>query len=112
VKRLRTVKRGTVTIVAVDDPLMEEIAYSLRETAEELMAGGNVRLVVDLGSVPYIDSPGLETLMDLHTFAEDRGGGVCLAAPNALCRDILTATRLDKVILTHPTVEDACRSFL
>ncbi|MCK4548403.1 MAG: STAS domain-containing protein [Candidatus Eisenbacteria sp.] len=111
-KKLRSFKRGAVSIIAVDDPLMEEIALSLRETADELLAGGNLRLVVDMGGVPYIDSPGLETLLDLHALAEDQGGTFCLASPNTLCRDIITATRLDKLVLIHPTVDEACRSFL
>ena len=111
-KKLRTFKRGTVTIVSIDDPLMEETAHSLRETAESLMEGGDLQIVVDLGSVPFIDSPGLETLLDLKTMAEDRGGVFSLSCANELCRDILAATRLDQTILTHPTVEEACRSFM
>ncbi len=111
-RKLRTFKRGTVTIVAIDDPLMEETAQSLRETTASLLETGDLRLVVDLGSVPFIDSPGLETLLDLKTMADDRGGVFCLTSANELCRDILTATRLDQVILTYPTVEEACRSFM
>ncbi len=111
-KKLRTFRRGSVTIIAIDVPLMEETAVSLRETAESLLEDGNLHLVVDLGSVPFIDSPGLETLLDLKTVAEDRGGVFCLTSANDLCHDILMATRLDQSILTYPTVEEACRSFM
>jgi anti-anti-sigma factor len=111
-KKLRTFRRGAITILAVDEPLIEETALSLKETAESLFSEGNLRLVVDLGAVPFIDSPGLETLLDLHAVAEDTGGSFCLASPNAICRDILKATRLDQVILTHTSLEEATRSFL
>jgi anti-sigma B factor antagonist len=110
-KPMRTMKRGTVTVLAVDDPLMEEIAASLRDTAQALLTGGTRHLVVDLAAVPYIDSAGLESLVDLCTLAQEEGGHFVVAAPNDLCRDILKATRLDEVVPCHPTVEEACRSF-
>jgi len=110
--RLRTFKRGSISVLAVDDPLMDDAATSLRETAEALLAEGSLQLVVDLGSVPFIDSSGLETLLNLDARIREAGGAFSLASPNALCRDILKATRLDKALLIHTTLDEASRSFL
>lgn len=110
--RLRSFKRGAVTIMGLDDPLMEGVAETLKQNAEEMLSGGNLQLVVDLGSVPYIDSMGLEVLLDLNAKAGEMGGVFCLASPNELCRDILRATRLDNIIVVYPTLDEACRSFI
>ena len=106
-RKLRTFHRGAVVIVDVDDPLMEEVSTDLRDTVEDLFTSGNSHVVFDLGAVPFIDSPGLETLVDLGSRAREAGGGFCLASPNTVCRDILRATRLDEAILTFPTLEEA-----
>jgi anti-anti-sigma factor len=72
---------------------------------------GVPRIVVNLASIPLIDSEGLELLRDACDQCQDRGGIMLLAAPNPLCRDILRITSIDQCINTYDDTTEAIRSF-
>ena len=42
--------------------------------------------------IPLVDSCGLELLLEVREHCRSRSGAVRLAAPNPLCREILSAT--------------------
>jgi anti-anti-sigma factor len=85
-------RQGAVDVLSLDAALQEENCDSLRTAAEECFRRGQPRIVIDLGSVAFIDSAGLETLLDLNDRCLSRGGACKLSGPNALCSDILQIT--------------------
>lgn len=84
--------QGSVVIFAGTAPLTAEHIAAARVTAEECFGNGQPKIVVQLASIPLMDSAGLEFLLDLRDQAVRYGGLVQLAEPKALCRDILQAT--------------------
>ena len=62
--------------------------------------------------MPYIDSEGLETLLDILAEVRKKGGSIKLADPNSVCSDILSATRLDTIFEIYSSADKAGRSFL
>ena len=79
-----------------DESLTAENLPAVERLCDESLAGGQPRAVLDLSRVPLFDSAGLEWLLLVQEKFVQRGGAVKLAAANALCRDILTVTGVDR----------------
>jgi anti-anti-sigma factor len=80
---------GTLDIESADD---------FRDMVGDLLDGGTLRFLVDLGGVTYVDSTGLGSLMHLYRTARERGGAVHLYALTPAVQDIFSLTHLDKVV--------------
>ena len=86
--------QGAVRVIAGDQALTADSAAEAARLCDEALAQGQPRVVFDLQRIPLIDSAGLELLLDVGDRCTNRGGALHLAAPNALCQDILRATLL------------------
>jgi len=85
-------KHAAVDVVRGAEPINRLTAGDIATLIERHLQAGQPRLVLDLERVPLIDSAGLEMLLNLRDTCQRRGGSMKLAAPNALCRDILLVT--------------------
>lgn len=104
-------RQGAVQVVTGDSPLIGDQLQSLAPVLEACLAACPPRVVLDMESVPLVDSAGLECLLDLRDGCLARGGGLRLAAPNRLCRDILSITGVAEQIEVYPTMVAATGSF-
>jgi anti-anti-sigma factor len=100
-----------VTTLTPEKPLLEENVAPLRAELDACLAAGGLRVVLDLGSVPFIDSRGLEFLVDAARRLRTAGGRLKLANPNPLCSEILSATRVDREVEVCFDLHQAGRSF-
>ena len=82
----------------------------LRETVKNLLTE-KLRIVLNLGSVSYIDSGGLGTLVSLYTSARSAGGELKLANLTKRVGDLLQITKLLTVFEVYDSEEKAIRSF-
>lgn len=82
-------------------------AADLREVIASTISAGNVRVVVDLAGVEFIDSSGLGALINGLKTARQAGGDLRIAAPNEQARLVLQLTNLDRVLTPYPTVTAA-----
>jgi anti-anti-sigma factor len=101
-----------VTYLRPDDALTEGRLKALDKSVRSLDSEDPPNVVLDLSQVPYIDSQGLEYILDLSVELKEAGGSLRLANANATCRDILALTQLDRTILVCEDVEAASGSFL
>jgi anti-sigma B factor antagonist len=91
--RIRAV--GGVTLLDVEGRITEEDgAETLRAAVLHLVSEGQVQLVVNVRSVPYIDSAALGELARAYTTVTRRGGALKLLGLTARVRDLLAMTRL------------------
>ncbi len=109
---IEQIQHGTILVLVPDTALIEEEAEELARRVRECYQAGNVKLVLQLNNVPFVDSAGLETILALYTEAIALGGEIKLSAPTDIGKDILKATRLDNVIEVHNSTPDARRSFV
>lgn len=70
----------------------------LRRAADEAMAGGMSRVILDVGAVTFCDSSGLSLFIDLHRQARSRDGWFRLVAVPPYLREMLRVTRLDEML--------------
>lgn len=104
-------KQGTVDVVGCEGPLDAARAEQFAVFARQRVASGQPRLVLNLSEVPFIDSKGLETILDLHAECIPRGGQVQVASPTGLVREILEATEVSDVVQVFDDLNQAVGSF-
>jgi anti-sigma B factor antagonist len=87
----------------IDLHVSPRVAESLRAMIEQKPA----RLVVDLSRVTYIDSSGLEVLIEGLQNVEAYGGKFVLAGLQESMRPIFEIARLNQVFIIFPHVDAA-----
>jgi anti-sigma B factor antagonist len=72
---------GLVKVVKLRGKLsLGDSVDRLRETLEDLIGSGEIRIVMDLGEVPMIDSSGIGLLVKSLTSVKQLGGSIRLAS--------------------------------
>jgi len=104
-------KQGVVDLLRVSDPLTGEFVDRLGQLFDGCSGDGQPRIVLDLASVPLMDSAALELLLDYQERVQHRGGALKLAGPNTTCRDILHLTGVDRHFEIFPDSVAAVGSF-
>ncbi|MEJ7762221.1 MAG: STAS domain-containing protein [Thermomicrobiales bacterium] len=99
------------TVVSLDGRLDFVTAGAVRQRIVETIKDGHKRLVVDLGSVPFIDSSGLGALIGGLKAARSAGGDLRIARAPEQTKVVLALTTLDRVFTTYPTIADAMSGF-
>lgn len=83
----------------------------LRKLVDDVLDGGSRRIIMDLGSIKYIDSSGIGELVSCHTTIKNRGGELRLARLNNKIYSLLQLTALVTVFSIYDSVEDALQGF-
>jgi anti-anti-sigma factor len=82
-------------------------AEEFEARVQVLFREGFRHLVADLRTVPTIDSAGIRALVRGHTTAQRLNGSFRLAAPNERVRTMLRLARLESVLESFETIEQA-----
>ena len=116
---MRTVKGMTIQERIVSDVAIVRITgrVTLTEGTPEfddvlqrLVQEGHIRIVLDLGDVPYIDSTALGSLLRTHATVSRRGGAMKLLNVKGHVRELLELTRLLTVFEAFDSEADAIAS--
>ena len=110
--RLRVYRQGAIVIVAPSDQIMDEGVKAFSDKIAELLDKGENKIIIELGSVTFIDSEGLEVLLEMTSRARSAGGRINVANPNEVCSDIFRVTRLSNLLEIYNSIDEARRSFL
>ena len=84
-------------------------AFSTMVTGE--LAKGSRKIVIDFGSVEYLDSAAIGCLMDLYRQATAAGATLKLAAVQKRVETMLTLTGANQFMEIHPDPAAAVKSF-
>jgi anti-sigma B factor antagonist len=104
---IEVTQSAQATVVAPRGDLDIATADELKRILTELVDRGQVRLVMDLGRVAYIDSSGLHALVVGMKRARAARGDVKLCGLQADVRSIFEMTRLTKALDVYPSREEA-----
>ena len=110
--KLRVFKQGAIVVLAPEEPIMGEAVEAFSEKVDEVIDEGENKIIIDFGTVPFIDSAGLEMMLAALSKARQAGGKIKVANPNAICSDILRVTRLSNFLEVYEETDEARRSFL
>jgi anti-anti-sigma factor len=109
---LTTAHSHDVAVVRVGEsrimyPMLTEFAGAVTS----LIAGGDKRLVIDLGPVTYVDSATIGCFMDLYRQVTAAGGAIKLSGVQKRVQTMLTMTGAHNFLEIHPDEAGAVKSF-
>jgi anti-anti-sigma factor len=90
-----------------DFALIGEHMAPLDEEVKNCFDRNDLNLAIDFELVPYIDSEGLEKLLEYYNQIRSKGGSLEIFNPNPLCNEILNITRITDYIDIYFNLEKA-----
>lgn len=105
-------KQGAVTVIKPAGPLTAADADLFRAKATETARASLGRLLVDASAIPFVDSAGLEALLDVTEELANGGRALKLCAATPTLREALEITGLATAFEYFPDVNAGVRSFL
>ena len=82
-------------------------APALRKQLNDIVEGGENRIVVDLSATEFIDSSGLGALIAALKIARKAGGDLRIVAPTRQVSTVLELSNLDRVLRSYESAESA-----
>lgn len=93
-----------VTILALTGPFVIANMFQLQSELRTLQPAC---LIVDMASVPYMDSAGLGVLMNSFVSAQSHGRKFLLAGVNERIRSLFEMTQVDSIFRMYDSVQSA-----
>jgi anti-sigma B factor antagonist len=103
--------REDIVILTLAGRLTFGEADSIRDRIRTLGAAGQLKVVLDLSNVLYIDSTGLGAMVGGLTSLKKLGGALKLVNPSERNLELLLVTQLHTVFEVFHGVQDAVDSF-
>ncbi len=103
---------GAVTVLMPIGPLCEEDADAVKTRTIEASSRNLGRVVVDASAIPYIDSRGLEVLVEVAEALAQGGQALKLCGANDVLREVAELTDVAPLLEQFPDVNAAVRSSL
>jgi anti-sigma B factor antagonist len=98
-------------VIRPDGDLDVYTVGSLRDAIGTMIDEGSTKLVVDLDSVPFMDSSGLGALMGGVRRLREAGGDLAIACTREQHLKLFTITGFGEGVSIAPTVEEAAGGF-
>lgn len=104
--------QGAVTVLKPAGPLVAADIEPLRKAAFEIATKNMGRLILDASAVPFLDSRGIEVLVELTEHLGDSGRALKLSGANPTVKQSLELVGWGDAFEYFDDVNSATRSFL
>lgn len=104
--------KGAVKVLRPRGPLCLADAEQFKRQTSQVAAASLGRVVIDAGAIPYVDSRGLEVLVELSEELGQSGMALKLCEVNETIREVLDLTDLSSLFEHYEDANAAVRSFL
>jgi anti-anti-sigma factor len=105
-------QHGAVMVLKPEGPLNEPEVAEFTGSLRSLLLSSMGRVVVEMSGVPFVDSAGLEALLDVSDEQSAGGRSLKLCGVNKTVRQVLELTEIDSQFDLYEDVNSAVRSFL
>lgn len=105
-------QQGAVTVVVPNGPVAMADADQLKTLAMQVIERSMGRIVIDAIGVPFLDSRGLEVLLDVTEKLNESGSALKLCGVKETVREIMELTDLAGSFEFYDDVNSAVRSFI
>ena len=100
-------KQGQIYIIGMQGDLIESSpADKLMQEVAEVILNNNIRFVIDLSALKYLNSSGLTILIRILTKARKAGGEAVIACVGKRIKELLVITKLNTVFTVAESVEE------
>lgn len=103
--------RGSVSVLVPHGPLAGDDVEDLRQALSLAIDQRSGRVVLDMSDVPYLDSSGIEALLELCAGQQIASARPRLAQLGGTSREALDLTDVLPRVTIFDTVESAIRSY-
>ncbi|MEL6188113.1 MAG: STAS domain-containing protein [Myxococcota bacterium] len=103
--------REDITVLALEGNLDVLNAPNLKREAEQVVADGRLRVVLDLSRLELVDSSGVGSIVSLFKQVRTRNGDLKIAGLTQQPLTIFKLLRLDKAFDLAPSTQDAASRF-
>ncbi len=110
--RIETQHQGAVTVVKPFGPLNADEVESLRTVLQEAMGSSLGRFVIDVSEISFVDSAGLDLLVDTTETLDQSGQALRLCGANDTLREVFDITEVGRQFELYEDTNTAVRSFL
>ena len=102
-----------VCVLDIDGPITlgAEGSEKLGDKVRSVLQAGDRRVLLNVGSVAYIDSAGLGELVNAFTTVKKQGGALKLLGVTKKLKDLLVITKLSTVFDSYDTEAEALASY-
>lgn len=93
-----------VRVVRLAGPLTLKTLFEFQQKARD---ESDHAIILDLSGVPYADSAGLGAMLGVLASCQRQAKGFAVAAPGERVQTLFRLTRIDGLVRTHSTVDEA-----
>jgi anti-sigma B factor antagonist len=104
--------QGAVTVLKPEGALVEADAAVIKQRLLQTLHSTLGRFVVDMSAIPYVDSKGLEVLVEVTEEMGRSGQALRMCGANKTVREVLELTDLASLFEHFHDANTAVRSFL
>lgn len=101
-----------ITLLQLKGRLDARNSEQVKTTLQELSETEQVKIIIDLQGVPFIDSSGLAALVSGLRTMREKGGTIMLSGAQSQAQVVFRLTMLDRVFAIHPTFDEARQSLI
>lgn len=105
-------RHGAVSVIKPDGAITEIEAEQFLVRLQDAVTSTMGRLVIDTSDVAYIDSAGIEALLDLSDRLAESGRSLKLIHVNETLREVFDLVEVSSAFECYDDVNAAVRSFL
>lgn len=110
--KLNTRQVGDVNVIEVIGRItIGEGSSALRDSVRDLVARNQLKILLNLNEVPYVDSSGIGELVQAYSTVTKGGGQFKLSNLTKRVRDLLKISRHDMLFDIHEEEAAAVQSF-
>ena len=110
--KMGTSKINGRKVLNINRSLTHETCEEIEKTFKDYLDQQQKEIIVDFTKITFLDSSGLELLLQMHNELKLRGGALKLVHLDALCLDILKATQLINVFRIYEDMNKAIKDVL
>ena len=111
-KKMGVEKINRRKVLNISTPLTYQNCEEVEATFKDYLGQQKTEIIIDFTKVSFLDSKGLELLLQMHNELKQHGGALKLIHLDALCLDILKATQLINVFRVYEDVNKAIKDIL
>ena len=109
VSKLGPEKINRRKVLKISKSLTYQNCEDVEATFKDYLDRQKHEILIDFSKISFVDSAGLELLLDMHNELKQRGGALKLVHLNELCLDILKATQLINVLRIYEEMNKAIK---
>lgn len=108
--RNRNVYVSNRAVVTPDKSITHENCPDIEQTIQTAIEQEKNEVILDCKNIELLDSAALELLIKTHYELRSKRGALKIIGLNEVCQDILTATRLNNMLIIYKDIHEAIRN--